>query len=46
MLKTHETMFINGREVKLTEKRRAAEFTETLNNDAEYTAINSVLQKL
>ena len=24
MLKTHETMFINGREVKLTEKRRAA----------------------
>ena len=27
-------------------KKRAAEFTETLNNDAEYTAINSVLQKL
>lgn len=30
---------------KLT-KKRAAEFTETLNNDAEYTAINSVLQQL
>ena len=27
-------------------KKRAAEFTETLNNDAEYTAINSVLQQL
>lgn len=30
---------------KLT-KKRAAEFTEALNNDAEYTAINSVLQQL
>lgn len=38
--------FLQEKGYKRLTKKRAAEFTKTLNNDAEYTAINSVLQQL
>lgn len=41
-----KAQFLQEKGYKRLTKKRAAEFTETLNNDAEYTAINSVLQKL
>lgn len=41
-----KAQFLQEKGYKRLTKKRAAEFTETLNNDAEYAAINSVLQKL